>query len=48
MRAGVPPPRAVMADVAAQTGISIMTASRVPNGFPGVNDETRLRRQGWP
>ena len=35
--------RAVMADVAAQAGVSVMTVSRVLNGFPGVADETRLR-----
>ena len=35
--------RAVMADVAAQAGVSVMTVSRVLNGFAGVADETRLR-----
>jgi DNA-binding LacI/PurR family transcriptional regulator len=40
---GIPPRRAVMADVAAQAGVSVMTVSRVLNGFSGVTDETRLR-----
>jgi LacI family transcriptional regulator len=43
MTADISPRRAVMADVAAQVGISVMTVSRVLNGFPGVTDETRLR-----
>jgi DNA-binding LacI/PurR family transcriptional regulator len=34
---------AVMADVAAQAGVSVMTVSRVLNGFAGVTDETRQR-----
>jgi DNA-binding LacI/PurR family transcriptional regulator len=38
-----PPPRPVMADVAAQAGVSVMTVSRVLNGFPGVADGTRRR-----
>ncbi len=38
-----PPRRAVMADVAGRAGVSVMTVSRVLNGFPGVADETRLR-----
>jgi DNA-binding LacI/PurR family transcriptional regulator len=32
-----------MADVAAQARVSVMTVSRVLNGFTGVTDETRLR-----
>ena len=32
-----------MADVAARAGVSVMTVSRVLNGFAGVTDETRLR-----
>jgi DNA-binding LacI/PurR family transcriptional regulator len=43
MTAQVPLRRAVMADVAAQAGVSVMTVSRVLNGFAGVTDETRLR-----
>ena len=35
--------RAVMADVAARAGVSVMTVSRVLNGFPGVADGTRRR-----
>ena len=34
-----------MADVAAQAGVSVMTVSRVLNGFPGVAEDTRLRVQ---
>jgi DNA-binding LacI/PurR family transcriptional regulator len=34
---------AVMADVAAEAGVSVMTVSRVLNGFAGVTDETRHR-----
>jgi DNA-binding LacI/PurR family transcriptional regulator len=43
MTADMPPRRAVMADVAAQAGVSVMTVSRVLNGFAGVTEETRLR-----
>jgi DNA-binding LacI/PurR family transcriptional regulator len=32
-----------MADVAARAGVSVMTVSRVLNGFPGVADATRRR-----
>jgi DNA-binding LacI/PurR family transcriptional regulator len=32
-----------MADVAARAGVSVMTVSRVLNGFPGVTDGTRRR-----
>jgi DNA-binding LacI/PurR family transcriptional regulator len=35
-----------MADVAAHAGVSVMTVSRVLNGFPGVADGTRLRVEG--
>jgi len=38
-----PSPRPVMADVAARAGVSVMTVSRVLNGFPGVADGTRRR-----
>ena len=38
-----PPPRPVMADVAARAGVSVMTVSRVLNGFPGVAEGTRRR-----
>jgi len=38
-----PAPRPVMADVAARAGVSVMTVSRVLNGFPGVADGTRRR-----
>ncbi len=38
-----PPPRPLMADVAARAGVSVMTVSRVLNGFPGVADATRRR-----
>ena len=41
-----PPPRPVMADVAARAGVSVMTVSRVLNGFPGVADGTRRRVEG--
>ena len=34
-----------MADVAERAGVSVMTVSRVLNGFPGVADDTRLRVQ---
>ncbi len=37
------PHRAVMADVASRAGVSVMTVSRVLNGFPGVADDTRQR-----
>jgi len=43
MTADAPHRRAVMADVAAQAGVSVMTVSRVLNGFTGVTHETRLR-----
>ncbi len=43
MTADDPPRRAVMADVATRAGVSVMTVSRVLNGFPGVAEETRLR-----
>ena len=32
-----------MADVAGRAGVSVMTVSRVLNGFPGVADDTRQR-----
>ena len=32
-----------MADVAERAGVSVMTVSRVLNGFPGVADDTRSR-----
>jgi len=35
--------RTVMADVAARAGVSVMTVSRVLNGFPGVAPATRRR-----
>ncbi len=35
--------RPVMADVAARAGVSVMTVSRVLNGFPGVATGTRRR-----
>ncbi len=41
-----PSPRPVMADVATRAGVSIMTVSRVLNGFPGVSDATRRRVEG--
>jgi len=41
-----PPPRPVMADVASRAGVSVMTVSRVLNGFPGVSDATRRRVEG--
>jgi DNA-binding LacI/PurR family transcriptional regulator len=43
MTGDTPPRPAVMADVAARAGVSVMTVSRVLNGFAGVTDETRLR-----
>lgn len=43
MTADAPTRRAVMADVAKQAGVSVMTVSRVLNGFAGVTDETRVR-----
>ena len=43
MSAETSPRRAVMADVAAQAGVSVMTVSRVLNGFGGVTDETKMR-----
>jgi len=43
MTPDTPARRAVMADVAAQAGVSVMTVSRVLNGFAGVTDETRVR-----
>jgi DNA-binding LacI/PurR family transcriptional regulator len=43
MTTDTPPRRAVMADVAARAGVSVMTVSRVLNGFAGVADETRRR-----
>jgi DNA-binding LacI/PurR family transcriptional regulator len=43
MTSGTPSRPAVMADVAAQAGVSVMTVSRVLNGFAGVTDETRAR-----
>jgi DNA-binding LacI/PurR family transcriptional regulator len=35
----------VMADVAARAGVSVMTVSRVINGYAGVREETRARVQ---
>ncbi|HEY5700397.1 MAG TPA: LacI family DNA-binding transcriptional regulator [Acidimicrobiales bacterium] len=38
-----PARRPVMADVAGRAGVSVMTVSRVLNGFPGVAEDTRQR-----
>ena len=43
MTGDAPNRRPVMADVAARAGVSVMTVSRVLNGFAGVTEETRLR-----
>jgi DNA-binding LacI/PurR family transcriptional regulator len=43
MSAETSPRHAVMSDVAALAGVSVMTVSRVLNGFAGVTDETRVR-----
>ena len=43
MTGDAPTRRPVMADVAARAGVSVMTVSRVLNGFAGVTEETRLR-----